>query len=253
MVLMEKSMLIAILKRDILGLDEINIWDHVIQWGIGQNKELEKDISEWKEKDFKILKDILEDIIPLIRFSEIKSRDFSRKIMPFQRIFDEELYKEVLKYYLDDEWQPRILLRKGPRIAKGLLNHKMKMLISNWIDEKNDGLDNLHNLPYNYELILRGSQEGFSKSIFEKKSFNIEQTVVIMKLKETGELVGGYNPVCWNLKEKSPDENYWIETDKSFIFKIDQNQINDSILSRVKDPKCAIAHSDRAFNNTINN
>ena len=72
----------------------------------------------------------------------------------------------------------------------------MKMLISNWIDEKNDGLDNLHNLPYNFELILCGSQEGFSRSIFEKKCFDIEQTVVIMKLKETGELVGGYNPVC---------------------------------------------------------
>src|SRR5256885_3908368 len=65
MVSIEKSMLIAILKKDDLGLDEINIWDCVIQWGIGQDKELEKDISEWKEKDFKILKGILEDIIPL--------------------------------------------------------------------------------------------------------------------------------------------------------------------------------------------
>ena len=121
------------------------------------------------------------------------------------------------------------------------------MLISNWIHGNDDGLDNLHNSPYNFELILCGSQEGFSKY------FNIEQTVVIMKLKETDELVCGYNPVRQNLKEKSSDENYFIKTDKSFIFKIDQNQINNSILSRVKDPKCAIAHSDRAFNNTINN
>ena len=126
----------------------------------------------------------------------------------------------------------------------------MKMLISNWIDigEKNERLDNLHNLPsYNYELIFCGSQEGFSRTIFEKKCFNIEQTVVIMKLKETGELVGGYNPVCWNLKEKSPDEEYWIETDKSFIFKIDQNQINNSILSRVKKPKYAIYHPKQSI------
>jgi len=40
--------------------------DHVIQWGIEQNKELGKDISEWNKEDFKILKDILEDIIPLM-------------------------------------------------------------------------------------------------------------------------------------------------------------------------------------------
>src|SRR5437763_8047415 len=109
MVLMEKSTLITILKRDILGLDEINIWDHIIQWGIGQNQELRKDISEWNEEDFKILKDILKDIIPLVRFNQIKSKDFSKKITPFQRIFDEELYKEILDCCLDNEWQPRLL------------------------------------------------------------------------------------------------------------------------------------------------
>ena len=60
----------------------------------------------------------------------------------------------------------------------------MKMLISNWIDGRKE-LGNLHNLSYNYELIFHGSQEGFSRTIFEKKCFNIKQTVVIMKLKET--------------------------------------------------------------------
>ena len=63
-----------------------------------------------------------------------------------------------------------------------------------------------------------------------------------MKIKETGELVGGYNPVCWNKKEKSPNDSYWIETNKSFIFKIEENQPDNSILSRVKNPEYAIDH-----------
>ena len=67
----------------------------------------------------------------------------------------------------------------------------------------------------------------------------------MMKIKETGELVGGYNPVCWNKKEKSLNDYYSIETDKSFIFKIDENQPDNSILSRVKDPKYAIYHYER--------
>src|SRR5437773_4568445 len=192
MVFIEKSMLIIILKKDDLELDEINIWDHVIKWGIGQNQELRKDISEWNKEDYKILKDILEDIIPLIRFNEIKSKDFSKKIRLYRKVFNEDIYEEILDYYLNDEWQPRLLLQKGPRIAKGLLNYKMKMLISNWIDGRK-GLGNSLNLPYNYELIFRESQEEFSRSIFEKKCFNIKQTVVIMKLKETEKLVGGYN------------------------------------------------------------
>src|SRR6266511_1981818 len=170
MVSIEKPMLITILKKDYLEIDEIDIWDHVVQWGIGQNKELRKDISEWNEKDFKILKDILKDIIPLVRFNEIKSKDFSRKIKPYRKAFNENIYEEILDCYLDNEWQTKLLPQKGPRVGKGLLNYKMKMLISNWINERNDKPDNLHNLPYNYELILHGSQ-GFSKSIFEKKCF----------------------------------------------------------------------------------
>src|SRR5437588_2593468 len=134
MISIEKSILITILKKDDLELDEIDIWDYVLQWGIEQNQELRKDISEWNKEDYKILKDILKDIIPLIRFNEINSKDFYRKITPFKRIFIEELYNEIIDCYLDDELQPRLLPQKGPRIAKGLLNYKMKMLISNWIN-----------------------------------------------------------------------------------------------------------------------
>src|SRR6266511_6191122 len=112
MVSIEKSMLIAILKKDDLGLDEINIWNCVIQWGIGQNQELRKDISEWNKEDYKILKDILEDIIPLIKFNEIKSKDFSKKIRLYRKVFNEDIYEEILDYYLNDEWQPRLLLQK---------------------------------------------------------------------------------------------------------------------------------------------
>src|SRR5207248_4307851 len=119
-----------------------------------------------------------------------------------------------------------------------------KSLVVNWIDGNKTSY-NENNLPYNFKLILRGSQDGFSRAVFEKKCCNIEQTVVIMRLKETKELVGGYNPVCWNIKEKSPDKSYWIKTDKSFIFKIDENQIKDSILSRVKDLDYAIRHWGR--------
>src|SRR5205085_133811 len=136
--MIEKSIFISILERDDLKLEEIDVWDYVIKWGIGQNEELKKDISEWKKEDF------------------IK----------------------------------------------------------------------LNNITYEFKLILSRTQDGFSRSVFEDKCYNIKQTMVVIKIKETGELVGGYNPVCWNIKEKSLNEIYWIETDKSFIFKIDKDEIN---------------------------
>src|SRR5207247_6361770 len=132
-----------------------------------------------------------------------------------------------------------------------LLNLDMKCLISSWIDKKIDTY-NKNNLPYRFRLILQGTKDGFSRSVFEDKCYNIEQTIVIMKIKETGELVGGYNPVCWNIKGKPPIEEYWITTDKSFIFKINENQLNNSILSRVKDPQHAIYHPKQTYSSTDN-
>lgn len=42
--------------------------------------------------------------------------------------------------------------------------------------------------------------------------------MVLFKTKGTWELIGGHNLACWNLKEKSLDEEYCIETGKRFLF-----------------------------------
>ena len=190
---------------------------------------------KWDKDDFKMLKTLLDDLIPLIRFEAIDSKDFYEKIVPFEKLFDEKVYKEILESYR---------AREGK-----LLNLQMKYLIASWIDHKHD-LYNISSLPYDFELVLSGIQDGFSRLVFEEKCYNMEQTIVIMKLKDTGELIGGYNPVCWNIKGRSLDLEYRIKTDKSFIFKID-GQIDNSILSRVKDPEHAICYDDQTINITI--
>ena len=63
-----------------------------------------------------------------------------------------------------------------------------------------------------------------------------------MKIKKTDELIGGYNPVCWNIREKPLNKEYCVTTDKSFIFKINENELNNSILNRVEDSRYAILH-----------
>ena len=57
--IIEKTELIALLERDDLALNEIDVWDYIIKWGIGQNDTLEKNILEWSKGDFKELKKIL--------------------------------------------------------------------------------------------------------------------------------------------------------------------------------------------------
>src|SRR5437763_8806308 len=118
--LIEKSMFMSILKRDDLGLKEIDVWNCIIKWGIGQSEEkLNKDISNWNKDDFINLKNILSDIIPLIRFNQISSDDFFEKIIPYEKAVNKEVYKETLECYLSSKWQPRLLLQKGPRTEAG--------------------------------------------------------------------------------------------------------------------------------------
>src|SRR5437588_8087616 len=255
--IIEKPMFISILKKDDLELKEIDIWDCVIRWGVGQIENLvqlkriqeieldqllpkfkkqkikleKENILEWNKDHLKELKNILEDVIPLIRFNQITSTEFHKEIEPYKEIIDKKLYEEIIQIYhnsSNNDWQPRLLLQRCPRIKEGkLLNSRMKYLISGWIDLKKYSYKE-DELPYEFQLILQGTKDGFSRTIFEQKCYNIEQTLVVMKIKETEELVGGYNPVCWNKKEKSPNDYYPIETDKSFIFKIDENQLDNS-------------------------
>src|SRR6266540_6199239 len=72
-----------------------------------------------------------------------------------------------------------------------------------------------------------------------------------MKIKGTDELAGGYNPVFLNIKRISPNENYFIYTDESFIFKIDQNQIGNSVLSRVKKAGFAMYHNGQTVDHIV--
>ena len=51
--MIEKPIFISILEKEDLDLDEIDIWECVIQWGRGQIDNLgEKDVSKWNESDF---------------------------------------------------------------------------------------------------------------------------------------------------------------------------------------------------------
>src|ERR1043166_7759660 len=66
---MEKNILIRLLRCDDLELDEIEIWNYLIKWGI-ENTDfiLDDDSTEWEPTDFMNLENIIHDCIPHIRF-----------------------------------------------------------------------------------------------------------------------------------------------------------------------------------------
>ncbi|CAG8439177.1 9269_t:CDS:2 [Funneliformis caledonium] len=96
---LDESVLVPLLKRDDLLMEEIEIWDHLIEWGIAQNISLNENISTWTPQNFETLKGTLEHCIPLIRYFNIDSSDYWDKLRPFRQILPSKLHEDLLQYY----------------------------------------------------------------------------------------------------------------------------------------------------------
>ncbi|RHZ87179.1 hypothetical protein Glove_40g86 [Diversispora epigaea] len=72
-----ESALVSILKRDNLKVDESNIWDYIIKWGIAQIPDLPIELKKWSDDNFLTLKITLQQCLPHIRYFHISNALFS--------------------------------------------------------------------------------------------------------------------------------------------------------------------------------
>ncbi|CAB4438891.1 unnamed protein product [Rhizophagus irregularis] len=90
-------------------------------------------------------------------------------------------------------------------IDSKIINLNIASLISRWIDKFDNKSKFSYTrefyLPYKFELLLRGSRDGFTPRKFHELCDNIPCTLTLIKVKGTEEIIGGYNPTVW----KSPD------------------------------------------------
>ncbi|RHZ58651.1 hypothetical protein Glove_372g21 [Diversispora epigaea] len=107
-------------------------------------------------------------------------------------------------------------------------------MISSWIDYKPTSYS-LTNIPYEFELILRGSEDGFAPRTFWDICHGHDNTIVISKVQGTEEIIGGFNPLAWD-KTKVGD----FKTNNSFIFSFKDGKAQNSILSRIKKENSAL-------------
>ncbi|CAB4415507.1 unnamed protein product [Rhizophagus irregularis] len=82
-----------------ISLDE-HVWNHVLKWGLAQNPELPSDPANFSKEDFDNLRNNLQNCIPHIRFYNLSSNEFSNEVLPYNKILPEELYEELLEYFL---------------------------------------------------------------------------------------------------------------------------------------------------------
>ncbi|RIB14213.1 hypothetical protein C2G38_2195749, partial [Gigaspora rosea] len=121
----------------------------------------------------------------------------------------------------------------SPRITT-IIDEAHAIQIASWIDKKPENYSVTNN-PYGFKLLLRGSRDGFTADTFWNSCDKKSNTVIVMKVKGTDEILGGYNSIAW---DKFADDRK--NCNKNFIFSLKNGNIKNSILSNVINPKHAI-------------
>ncbi|CAG8652023.1 3161_t:CDS:2, partial [Paraglomus brasilianum] len=130
----DEPMLILLLTRDDLAMDEIDITPY------------------WKQQ------------IPLIRWFQIPPADFSRKVRPYKKLLPEALYEDILSYHL-----PTL----NVSFDSTTITSNIVALLATWIDCKSkDASYKLQKNPYDFKLAFRASRDGFNHTTFHRRCDN---------------------------------------------------------------------------------
>jgi hypothetical protein len=208
---LEEPLLEFLLKRDDLNLDEIEIWDGLIKWGFAQGQGLNQDVSEWNKDHINIFKRVLNKFIPLIRFYGMSSEDYINKVKPYEEILSKELRENMIKFHLVPGYKSELDFLPRRFIDSILINRRHIALFTNWI-EKRDNDTKCKNISYKFNLLYRASRDGNTAAAFHAKCDDKGPTIVVVKIINSEQIVGGYNPIFWDLSS-----NYKT-TSESFVF-----------------------------------
>ncbi|RIB24384.1 hypothetical protein C2G38_2139271 [Gigaspora rosea] len=244
---LQENALVSLIKRDDLQMEELKIWNYVIKWGIAQNPNLPSSGPEDLTREyFQTLKTTLQNCLPHIRYFQIPGDDIVDKIEPYQAILEKDLWKDIMKRITNPNREisskilpPRITLKptlptRAMEPFSTVINEEYAAEIASWIDKKANPYS-IEDNPYEFKLLLRGTRDDFTATTLWKLCDKQENTIVVMKVKDTDEILGGYNPIKWDKSVGS-----WTKCNDSFIFSLKNGSILSSILSRVKNTKYAI-------------
>ncbi|GET03212.1 kinase-like domain-containing protein [Rhizophagus clarus] len=89
-----------IIKILVVSENAIQVWEQVLKWGISQNPELPSDPSSYSKDDFNVLKNILQQFIPLIKFHNLSPNEFVDKVYPYKKVIPKELRDKLIKDFI---------------------------------------------------------------------------------------------------------------------------------------------------------
>ncbi|KAG9288948.1 hypothetical protein G9A89_019570 [Geosiphon pyriformis] len=216
-----------LLKRDDLDIEEIKIWEYLIDWGTAQHTSLKKEVSKWSREDFIAVAATLEPLLPLIRWGEIKSSDFQHKVFSYKRVFPEPLFDNIIEHYLNSSIpiQSTLKARSAIAIKSTIIDEKIAAVIGNWIAGTNLISEQKHS--YKFENLFRASRDGFNDGTFHSRCDNKGPTFTIVKLSSNNIIVGAYNPLNWT------SNSGYQSSISTFIFQFSDSSSQSGQIGRI--------------------
>ncbi|CAG8627902.1 701_t:CDS:2 [Acaulospora morrowiae] len=237
---LNKQLLIMILQQNYIELDEIQIWNYLLKWGVARSSALNlENKNEWKINEFRELRNILRDLIPLIRWHQISAVDFQKEIMFFKSILSEDLFLDVISYHLNPNMTFKTVILpprfdsliidydQAIKITRRAKNNSFKLSFRNIFD----GIEasKFHTLRDNnsFKLLYRASRNGFEASKFHTLCDNKGATFFVAKCQGFNKIIGGYNPFSWKTYGSySNSYGSWENTTESFLFLSSDNYLD---------------------------
>ncbi|RIB29941.1 hypothetical protein C2G38_2027318 [Gigaspora rosea] len=235
-----ENAIVSLIEQDDLQMEEVKIWKYIIKLGIAQNPGLSTNPEDWSNENILSLKTTLKNCLPLIRYFQISGEDIYEHIQPYSKILEENLWKDLIKRHMAPNQPvssvilpPRVILttelpQRSTKPFSNVITEIHSAEIASWID-KNDNMYSISNNPYEFRLLFRGSRDGFTRESFWNLCNRQKDLVVVIKVKDTDEILGGYNPIGW---DKSVEGRQKCEG--CFTFSLKNGTAQNSILSRVK-------------------
>ncbi|CAG8698463.1 16327_t:CDS:2, partial [Dentiscutata heterogama] len=253
---LDKDILLSLIKRDDMDIEEIDIWKYLVKWGTTQSatskgKSYKMDVTKWRDNDFASLKKSLDPFIPYIRFHEISCEKFYYHVRPYKKAIPENIYEDLVAYLMANiiPKVSKLPSRCGfISIDSVIIERNKAAVIINWIEKRTTFARKPF---YQFTLTYRATRDGFDYNKFIARNCNTA-ILELIKIKDSRKIIGGYNPLGLRKNNSinnyngyygghNPYQRHWETTHDSFIFCFGDGKDSDTpILSRVKTPSNAI-------------
>ncbi|EXX58038.1 hypothetical protein GLOIN_2v1837748 [Rhizophagus irregularis DAOM 181602=DAOM 197198] len=246
---LDKDTIYKMLERDDIKINEVTAWEQLIKWGIKQTPGLSNDKGKWNNEDCEALKKTLSQLIPLIRFIDIPYGQFFKKVRPYKDIIPNNIHEDFENYYNYKSNLPKIttLPPRMRNFDSKVIKQKHANIIISWITKKD--FYAFQDPRYEFYLDYRGSIDGISRNSFVNKCKGPLKRLVLIKVKQSGKIFGGYSSIGFNsIGDGFRDLQQFYNSSDNFIFSFENSEDTQNMkISRVKDHNKAICCDGTGF------